>query len=77
MAGNVAEWTRSLEKSYPYDVADGRESLDASGARVVRGGAFGSTDQYVRAAYRLRFGPGFRHNYIGFRVVVSPFFSDL
>jgi formylglycine-generating enzyme required for sulfatase activity len=40
MAGNVWEWTRSLYKDYPYDSGDGRESLEGSDPRVVRGGAF-------------------------------------
>jgi formylglycine-generating enzyme required for sulfatase activity len=43
---------------------------------VVRGGAFDRYDWRVRAAFRLRLRPGYRDWNVGFRVVVSPFFSD-
>jgi formylglycine-generating enzyme required for sulfatase activity len=87
LSGNVWEWTRSLwgkdpEKpafAYPYDPGDGREDVGAREEvlRVVRGGSFLSTDGYVRAAFRSWFRPRFRDWFIGFRVVVSPFFSEL
>ena len=72
MAGNVLEWTSSLDKVYPYQVADGREAETAADARrVVRGGSwFGFADN-VRAAYRSRGGPDFRDYYLGFRLVVG------
>jgi serine/threonine-protein kinase len=74
MAGNVWEWTRSLwGENYPYDPADGRENLEASGSRVVRGGAFGYTEYHVRCAYRNGDAPYLRSGPYGFRVVVSPF----
>ena len=40
LSGNVWEWTRSIDKAYPYVPDDGRERLDASAgkARVLRGG---------------------------------------
>jgi formylglycine-generating enzyme required for sulfatase activity len=73
MAGNVWEWTRSLYGDYPYDPGDGREDLDAGGdvRRVVRGGAFNSTVNGVRCAYRYRSSPYPCHFSYGFRVVVS------
>ena len=78
LSGNVWEWTRSLQKGYPYpesrkDLA-ARENLDAGDntSRVIRGGAFGSTSDYVRCAYRRNFDPGLRSANIGFRIVVSP-----
>ena len=71
MAGNVWEWTSSLNKGYPYDAADGREDLEADGLRVLRGGAFGNNRNLVRCALRVRFSPDGRDNYVGVRVVVS------
>jgi formylglycine-generating enzyme required for sulfatase activity len=79
MSGNVWEWTRSHYKRYPYRPDDGRENLRAGDSvlRVVRGGAFHGLRRRVRAAYRRRRSPGSRFNRIGFRLVVSPFSSDL
>jgi formylglycine-generating enzyme required for sulfatase activity len=74
MAGNVWEWTRSLKKSYPYTLDDGREDLEASGARVLRGGAFANSEGGVRCAYRNTDYPGSWHGARGFRVVVAPGF---
>jgi formylglycine-generating enzyme required for sulfatase activity len=87
MSGNVWEWTRSLwgkdfdkpDFRYPYNPDDRRRedlSTPDSVARVLRGGAFFNYPQYVRCAYRGRYNPDYRFNYVGFRVVVSPFFSE-
>lgn len=81
MIGNVWEWTRSKWGKYPYpQEKEGqaeRETLDGEEARVVRGGAFNSTSWFARCAYRNRYLPAFRDILIGFRVVVSPFNSEL
>jgi iron(II)-dependent oxidoreductase len=71
LAGNVWEWTRSLFKSYPYDPADGREDMQASGARVLRGGSFLNVSRYVRCAYRVRLDPDLFYWLGGFRVCLS------
>jgi formylglycine-generating enzyme required for sulfatase activity len=81
MSGNVWEWTRSLYKPYPYPDAGKdrhlREDSTREGLRVLRGGAFDYPSWGVRCAYRGRDIPDGRYGNIGFRVVLSPFSSDL
>ena len=72
MAGNVWEWCRSLHKKYRYDAGDGREDLEASGPRVMRGGSFYGGRFDARCAFRFGYPPDFSLNNSGFRVVVSP-----
>ena len=79
MAGNVWEWTRSLwGDPYPTEAKERTqpEDLSARGNRVLRGGAFYSDADDVRCAYRVSSDPDYRFNNIGFRVIVSPFFSE-
>ncbi len=71
MAGNVAEWTTTIYKPYPYNADDGREILRGHENRVMRGQGFNSTQRYIRAANRSYVSSRFRRNYVGFRVVVS------
>jgi formylglycine-generating enzyme required for sulfatase activity len=79
MSGNVWEWTRSIDKEYPYVKNDGREDLAESSEalRVLRGGAFDAVTRYVRCAFRDSLVPRFRVRYVGFRLVLLPFSSDL
>ncbi len=82
MSGNVFEWTRSLwgkefskpAHRYPYKSQDGREDTKASlqFLRVVRGGSCFNGAGHARCAYRRWRGPGYLHDFIGFRVVVLP-----
>ena len=69
MAGNVWEWTSSLYQSYPYDANDGRENLNDSGYRVLRGGSWSDAgyDYFARSDYRLKADPTGTYNLIGFR----------
>jgi formylglycine-generating enzyme required for sulfatase activity/energy-coupling factor transporter ATP-binding protein EcfA2 len=70
LSGNVWEWTRSLFKDYPYDPTDGREEMQASGARVLRGGSLYASG-LVRCACRYWYDPGFFLWYWGFRGCLS------
>jgi toxoflavin biosynthesis protein ToxD len=72
MAGNVGEWTSSLDKSYPYRVDDGREDQQSRDTRESRGGSFIFPRLYARCAYRSKVSPNMIGGYDGSRVVVSP-----
>ena len=73
MSGNVWEWTRSLYKDYKYDSEDGREDLQSTGVRVLRGGSFLNLDWGVRCAFRFRSNPINWDFNFGFRIILSPF----
>jgi formylglycine-generating enzyme required for sulfatase activity len=69
MHGNAAEWTRSLDRAYPYRDDDGRNEPAAAGNRVVRGGSFEDRPHRARSAFRLSY-PAWSSVYnVGFRVV--------
>jgi formylglycine-generating enzyme required for sulfatase activity len=67
MAGNVWEWTSSLEKPYPYIATDGREDPSAPGPRVIRGGAWKMKPRALRTTSRHSVDPTTRTPIIGFR----------
>jgi len=71
MAGNVWEWCSSLYHEYPYRADDGRENMQGSNPRVLRGGAFLNNEYDVRAACRIRLVPDDRYGNGGFRVVAG------
>ena len=69
MHGNVAEWTLSVFKPYPYRDGDGRNTADAAGERVVRGGSWRDRPRRCTATFRLSY-PSWQGVYnVGFRVV--------
>lgn len=70
MAGNVWEWTQTQwSYSYPYTSNDGREADGGIGGRVLRGGSFIGSRNYVRCAYRFGDSPGDRGRHLGFRLL--------
>ena len=68
MQGNVWEWCSSLYLPYPYDASDGRESPTAPGLRVLRGGAFADTADYLDPAFRHGERPQRRLPWNGLRI---------
>jgi formylglycine-generating enzyme required for sulfatase activity/energy-coupling factor transporter ATP-binding protein EcfA2 len=58
MAGNVWEWMGNSHEKY-------KDSF------TLRGGSWIYYDYYLRCAARLYFHPGYRYNYVGFRVLRS------
>ena len=71
MAGNVWEWTASLDRGYPYDPRDGREDPRAPGRRILRGGCFANPHGYARCACRFRLPPTTRNEFLGFRLAAT------
>ena len=67
LTGNVAEWTSSLYKPYPYKKGDGREDSKADGPRVVKGGDYSSGERNSRCLVRTEEAPGQRLPIVGFR----------
>ena len=69
MIGNVAEWTRTDFRPYPYSESDGRNNDDPTQEKVVRGGSWYDPLSTARSGYRLPY-PGWQKVYnVGFRVI--------
>ena len=71
MAGNVWEWTHSVNRSYPYKSDDGRENENGSASRIRRGGSWKQLAPGVRCAFRPAAKPDYSDDELGFRVVIS------
>jgi formylglycine-generating enzyme required for sulfatase activity len=71
MAGNVWEWTASLDAPYPYRPDDGRENPGIPGRRILRGGSFANPHGFARCACRFRLAPTVRNEFLGFRLAFS------
>ena len=67
--GNVAEWTLSTYRPYPYRAADGRNDPTLPEPRVVRGGSWRDKPQQARSASRLAYRPYQPVFNVGFRAV--------
>lgn len=69
MYGNVWEWTESKYRPYPFQATDGREDVQLTDVRVLRGGSWESATRACRASYRRRVIPDPRSS--GFRVALD------
>lgn len=71
MVGNVWEWTSSILKPYPYELADGRENPGVQGNRVMRGGSWRISGVTSTLARRGLNPPDYWSSDIGFRLARS------
>ena len=71
MHGNVAEWTRSVYRPYPYK-DDGRNALKGTSKRTVRGGSWFDRPAQGTSSFRLRYEAHQKVYNVGFRVVIEP-----
>jgi formylglycine-generating enzyme required for sulfatase activity len=71
MAGNVWEWTASLDALYPYVAGDGREDPRAAGRRILRGGCYANPPGFARCACRFRLPPNTHNEFLGFRLAAT------
>ena len=73
MTGNVWEWVQDwYHNSYKGAPTDGSAWESPAGSyRVDRGGSWGNGAGYVRTAYRIFVSPGYRLDYVGFRLARS------
>jgi formylglycine-generating enzyme required for sulfatase activity/dipeptide/tripeptide permease len=74
LSGNVAEWTRSEYREYPYDANDGREDVNSGAAtRVIRGGSYYDGASLLKVTARQAADPSRGYEFVGFRVVITRF----
>jgi len=71
MHGNVAEWTRSEYRPYPYVEDDGRNQSSGDARRVVRGGSWRDRPSRATSYYRLAYRPYQPVFNVGFRVILQ------
>ncbi|HYM05493.1 MAG TPA: SUMF1/EgtB/PvdO family nonheme iron enzyme [Terriglobales bacterium] len=67
MLGNVAEWTLSVYRPYPYT----GESPDPNGLHVIRGGSYADSPDYLEPALRHAERPNRRIPWNGMRLARS------
>lgn len=71
MIGNVAEWTRSDYKAYPYVENDGRNALDAQQRKVARGGSWADRPKVASSSFRQGYLPWQKVHNVGIRLVIE------
>ena len=73
MHGNVSEWCSDRYGEYPKAAVSDPVGPQTGSSRVYRGGSINDGAASCRSSVRFRQRPSEGENYIGFRVVLSPF----
>ena len=72
MSGNVWEWCGDWSGDYPSGSVKNPGGPSTGSYRVRRGGCWSDGAGLCRAAYRLRYSPGYRIISLGLRLALSP-----
>ena len=72
MIGNVLEWCQDWYGTYPAGSVTDPQGAATGSDRVIRGGCWDCYAGVCRSADHLGFGPVFRYNDFGFRVLLAP-----
>jgi formylglycine-generating enzyme required for sulfatase activity len=70
MLGNVLEWCG--ERYYVSSAGSDPSGPPSASSRVDRGGSWSSILRCCRSVDRAGFAPGYRNNYLGFRLALRP-----
>ncbi|MDR0294856.1 MAG: formylglycine-generating enzyme family protein [Prevotellaceae bacterium] len=71
MSGNVWEWCYDWFGSYRASVQANPAGPSSGANRVLRGGSWNRGAKHCCVSSRHNYGPGFRYNDVGFRLVLS------
>ena len=71
MAGNVAEWTRSSYRPYPYGPTAERDDATSLAKKTVRGGSWYDRPKHARSGFRQAYPAWQKVSNVGFRVIVE------
>ncbi len=74
MSGNIYEWCEDVyaEDAYRKHEYQNPISIGEGTRRVIRGGSWCNFPGELRCSYRASVAAGFKGNYVGFRVVMTP-----
>ena len=71
MSGNVSEWCNDWKGAYGSDVQVNPIGPKSGNKRVCRGGGTNCSSWSCRSSYRDEYAPGYKNNYLGFRLALS------